>query len=266
MWAEGAGPIGSPGVNATVSLQNATSGQALQLANGSTTRDNEWNGALSDLGIWNVALTGPLGTSPSNGFNGNGGPGTGALWGTSGGETAALYNTPMSGITALQQYGVAAMDKLFTLYDTQSASVTPVTTGNGTLAWKYVASGLTGTSGSAGQSAGGAYYVQLDSAGGGVETVLPGDANEDGKVDINDLTIVLAHYGQTGLTWAQGELTGSGTVDINDLTIVLANYNQSDSAAAGGLAAVPEPSALLLLSGGLAGLLACACRRRKWSK
>ena len=29
-------------------------------------------------------------------------------------------------------------------------------------------------------------------------TVLPGDANGDGKVDINDLTIVLAHYNQTG--------------------------------------------------------------------
>ena len=31
---------------------------------------------------------------------------------------------------------------------------------------------------------------------------LPGDANLDGKVDVNDLTIVLAHFGQsTGATW-----------------------------------------------------------------
>ena len=56
---------------------------------------------------------------------------------------------------------------------------------------------------------------------------LPGDANLDGKVDINDLTIVLANYGQTGMTWTQGEFTGDGTVDINDLTIVLAHYGQS---------------------------------------
>ena len=56
---------------------------------------------------------------------------------------------------------------------------------------------------------------------------LKGDANLDGKVDINDLTIVLAHYNQTGQTWTDGEFTGSGTVDINDLTIVLANYNTS---------------------------------------
>ena len=35
---------------------------------------------------------------------------------------------------------------------------------------------------------------------------LMGDANLDGKVDINDLTIVLAHYGQTGMTWSHGRV------------------------------------------------------------
>ena len=87
--------------------------------------------------------------------------------------------------------------------------------------------GCRATSGGVGQVATGVYYVQLDSAGGGVETCLPGDANLDGTVDINDLTIVLAHYNQTGMGWTQGEFTGDGTVDINDLTIVLAHYNQS---------------------------------------
>ena len=62
---------------------------------------------------------------------------------------------------------------------------------------------------------------------------VPGDANLDGKVDINDLTIVLAHYNQTGMTWAEGEFTGDGTVDINDLTIVLAHYNQTVGSSAG---------------------------------
>ena len=77
---------------------------------------------------------------------------------------------------------------------------------------------------------------------------MPGDANLDGKVDINDLTIVLAHYNQTGMSWSQGEFTGDGTVDINDLTIVLAHYNQTFGAsAAGNVSAVPEPSALVLL-------------------
>jgi hypothetical protein len=94
---------------------------------------------------------------------------------------------------------------------------------------------------------------------------LPGDANRDGRVDINDLTIVLAHYGQTGMTWAQGEFTGDGTVDINDLTIVLANYGKSDSvgASAPGMAAAPEPSCLMLLGIGGVGLLACLWLKRR---
>ena len=60
-------------------------------------------------------------------------------------------------------------------------------------------------------------------------------------MDINDLTVVFARYGQTGMGWAQGEFTGSGTVDINNLTIVLANYGRSENygSSAAGLAAVP---------------------------
>ena len=52
---------------------------------------------------------------------------------------------------------------------------------------------------------------------------LAGDANGNSQVDINDLTIVLANYGQSvGMSWYSGEFTGDGPVDINDLTIVLA--------------------------------------------
>jgi hypothetical protein len=90
-------------------------------------------------------------------------------------------------------------------------------------------------------------------------TKYPGDANGDGRVDINDLTIVLAHYGMTGMVWSEGEFTGDGTVDINDLTIVLAHYGSTDGT---GLAAVPEPSCVVLLGAGLAALLLWWKRRR----
>ena len=85
--------------------------------------------------------------------------------------------------------------------------------------------------------------------------VLPGDANRDGTVDMNDLTIVLTNYGQTGTSWSQGEFTGDGTVDLNDLTIVLANFGESAGAPAAGIHAVPEPSAILLLGIGAVSLL-----------
>jgi formylglycine-generating enzyme required for sulfatase activity len=89
-----------------------------------------------------------------------------------------------------------------------------------------------------------------------------GDANGDGKVDINDLTIVLSHFGQTGMTWSQGEFTGDGTVDVNDLTIVLANFGQSLGSPAA-VTAVPEPGTWAFLAVGLPGVIGYAWRKRK---
>ena len=92
---------------------------------------------------------------------------------------------------------------------------------------------------------------------------IPGDANLDDKVDINDLTVVLAHYSPTGMSWSTGDFNGDGTVDINDLTIVLSNYNQGPGSSLGGMSAVPEPATLVLTLAGMVGLLAYAWRRRK---
>ena len=90
---------------------------------------------------------------------------------------------------------------------------------------------------------------------------VPGDANGDGRVDINDLTIVLARFGQsTGMNWSTGDFIGDGTVDVNDLTIVLANYGQTAGAA--GIKAVPEPSSVVLLGAGAIALLGYAWGRR----
>ena len=86
----------------------------------------------------------------------------------------------------------------------------------------------------------------------------PGDANLDGTVDINDLTIVLSNYGDTGTSWSQGDFTGDGTVDINDLSIVLSNFGTTNGA---GIKAVPEPSTFILLA--IASVAIFVSRRRK---
>jgi hypothetical protein len=66
------------------------------------------------------------------------------------------------------------------------------------------------------------------------------------------------------MDWTTGDFNNDGKVDINDLTIVLTHYNLSIGASAGGIAAVPEPGALTLVAVGLVGLLACVWRRQKY--
>ena len=153
-----AGEFNLGGGNGSIPIAKATKNtQALEIAGG----DDEWNGGLSDLGIWNTDLTAAAAENSTSGLTA----------GQIGGEASALYFTPTSGYAALSEYGVSAMDKLFTLYDGQLGTTATVTTGNSTLTWQYVASGLPGTNGYAGQLGTGQYYVQLDANGGGVETV-----------------------------------------------------------------------------------------------
>jgi hypothetical protein len=60
---------------------------------------------------------------------------------------------------------------------------------------------------------------------------IPGDANEDGKVDVGDLGILAANYGGTDKTWSQGDFNGDGKVDVGDLGILAANYGTGSSGA-----------------------------------
>jgi hypothetical protein len=57
---------------------------------------------------------------------------------------------------------------------------------------------------------------------------LPGDLDGDCDVDLGDLGILLAHYGQSGdVSYADGDLTGDGVIDLSDLGILLAYYGQT---------------------------------------
>ena len=92
-----------------------------------------------------------------------------------------------------------------------------------------------------------------------IANAIAGDANLDGTVNGQDLNTVLSNFNKTGMSWAQGDFYGNGTVNGADLNAVLSNFNQHLSVTG----AVPEPSSLLLLAAGLAGLLAYAWRKRK---
>ena len=76
---------------------------------------------------------------------------------------------------------------------------------------------------------------------------LPGDVNNDGFVDDNDLNIVIAFWGLSGVSRSQGDLDGNGLVGGSDYREVLAYW--------GADTAVPEPSTLGLLSLGAWALL-----------
>jgi formylglycine-generating enzyme len=92
---------------------------------------------------------------------------------------------------------------------------------------------------------------------------LPGDANQDGAVDIYDLNILLTNFDKTGFTWSQGDFNGDGAVDILDLNKVLTNFDKTVRASTGGINAVPEPAGLALAAMGLIGWLTCQRRGSK---
>ena len=89
---------------------------------------------------------------------------------------------------------------------------------------------------------------------------LAGDANMDGRVDINDLTVVLTQYGQSSMD-CRARAISTATAKWTSLpTIGSTNYNRTSGA---GFAAVPEPSALLLIGLGFVSLVAYTWRRRR---
>jgi hypothetical protein len=90
-----------------------------------------------------------------------------------------------------------------------------------------------------------------------------GDANLDGVVNDDDVTIIGATYapGVPNANWAQGDFDYNGFVDDDDVTLLGAFYDPSATPiappvpVAGQVAAVPEPSGIVLAAIGVAVLL-----------
>ncbi|MGN6366689.1 MAG: PEP-CTERM sorting domain-containing protein [Phycisphaerae bacterium] len=90
---------------------------------------------------------------------------------------------------------------------------------------------------------------------------LLGDANNDAKVDLTDLSIVLNHFGEATPLKSDGNFDDAATIDLTDLSAVLNNFGRSVSTPTATHAiAAPEPTSLALLGVGVAGVL---MRRRR---
>ena len=75
-----------------------------------------------------------------------------------------------------------------------------------------------------------------------LDSLINGDANGDGKVDVSDLGVLATHYGAiSGATWADADFNRDDKVDVSDLGILATAYGDTS------YATVPEPTTLSLL-------------------
>jgi len=102
-------------------------------------------------------------------------------------------------------------------------------------------------------------YMRMDTTGAYApvpEVDLPGDANGDGMVNVEDAATLAANWQRTGdALWEHGDFNGDNNVDDTDATILAANWQT------GAAASVPEPTTFIGLL--VIGLALLASRRKR---
>ncbi len=89
-----------------------------------------------------------------------------------------------------------------------------------------------------------------------ISSIIPGDANWDGVVDAADYIALKQNFGAaSGATYHDGDFDGDHDVDLDDLAILKAYFGQGPEESP----AIPEPATLSLM--GLAGLVVLRRRR-----
>ncbi|HEX4415571.1 MAG TPA: lamin tail domain-containing protein [Lacipirellulaceae bacterium] len=93
-------------------------------------------------------------------------------------------------------------------------------------------------------------------------SILPGDYNRDGKVDMGDYVVWRDSVGEQGYFAADGN--GDQIVDVNDYNVWRQHYGQTSGSGAGEFVAVPEPACAAMMVLGLC--LASTARRGRLQK
>ena len=91
----------------------------------------------------------------------------------------------------------------------------------------------------------------------GVLGTLPGDLDGNGDVAFADFLVLSANFNGDNPAYTAGNIDLAGNIDFADFLVLSANFGQTPAA----LAAVPEPSGLMLLSIGWLGALLRRHRR-----
>ena len=77
--------------------------------------------------------------------------------------------------------------------------------------------------------------------------LLPGDANEDGTIDLQDFGLLKANFGGPG-GWSEGDFNGDDTIDLQDFGLLKSNFGA-------GVTPIPEPVTMVILAAAAAPLL-----------